>query len=261
MARNTNADHNAAMLAHGHAARGNLGTAAGAGLPIDASAPWSPAQQVKLVQAEARIGALAKATWEAGEAFKTIKDEGLHVRYGLTWEQYCPARWGQDVSTVNRIIAAAPIMKAGAPLGLSAPGPARELGALYAARGESGVTELLSGVQEAGEKPTQANLSRIVRALPKQVPDSVDLRAHARQSLTDEVLDAEVVESPASPRAIERQALTSGQVSLLNEYLKREAAETGQPFDEVARTLLELLHEGVDGQPSTATNMLRARLV
>ncbi|WP_428950930.1 hypothetical protein [Streptomyces sp. cg35] len=257
----SNAAHNAAMLAHGHAARGQLGTAAHQ-LPIDESAAWSPAQQMRLTANEARIAALGKAIVEAGEAFGEIKDDELHLRYGLTWAQYCEQGWGLSESYVNRMIAAAPILRAGSGLGLRSEGPARELGSLYSSRGDEGVRELLSGFGDAGVRPTQEALRTVVRTLPKQVPAGVDLRAHARAALAPEaeVIEGEVVEERPAPKA-ERAALSSGQISLLNEYLKGEASECGVGFDQAAKALLELLFAGQDGQPSTATNMLRARLV
>lgn len=153
--------------------------------------PLSDADRVLLTQCESRIRAFGKAAADAGEAFETIKKNELQRHYGMTWAQYTMAHWGMSASQVDRLIAAAPVMRE---LSIPNEGTARELVPAYRDWGVDSARALWAGTKEGSDgKPT----AKVVRAAVlsakerigdgKKVPAPDKLESIARKTVAQAV--------------------------------------------------------------------------
>ncbi|MFF4709522.1 hypothetical protein [Streptomyces sp. NPDC001297] len=161
--------------------------------------PLSEEDRLLLSQCEGRIQAFGKAAADAGEAFDTIKDKELHRHYRMTWAEYTMARWGVSVSQVDRLIAAAPVMRE---LSIPNEGTARELVPAYREWGADSARALWKGTKEGSEnKPTAKVLRAAVLSAKerigdaKKVPTPDKLESLARKTV------ARVVKEEAAAKA------------------------------------------------------------
>lgn len=164
-----------------------------------AVSPLSEEDRLLLSQCEGRIQAFGKAAADAGEAFDTIKDKELHRHYRMTWAEYTMARWGVSVSQVDRLIAAAPVMRE---LSIPNEGTARELVPAYREWGADSARALWDGTKEGSEnKPTAKVLRAAVQSAKekigeaKKVPAPDKLLSLARKTV------ARVVKEDAAAKA------------------------------------------------------------
>lgn len=165
----------------------------------EAVSPLSEEDRLLLSQCEGRIQAFGKAAADAGEAFDTIKDKELHRHYRMTWAEYTMARWGVSVSQVDRLIAAAPVMRE---LSIPNEGTARELVPAYREWGADSARALWDGTKEGSEnKPTAKVLRAAVQSAKekigegKKVPTPDKLLTLARKTV------ARVVKEDAAAKA------------------------------------------------------------
>ncbi|MFD7688718.1 MULTISPECIES: hypothetical protein [Streptomyces] len=165
----------------------------------EAVSPLSEEDRLLLSQCEGRIQAFGKAAADAGEAFDTIKNKELHRHYRMTWAEYTLARWGVSVSQVDRLIAAAPVMRE---LSIPNEGTARELVPAYRDWGADSARALWNGTKEgSGNKPTAKVLKAAVQSAKERVGDGKKVPAPDKLESLARKTVARVVKEEAAARA------------------------------------------------------------
>ncbi|MFF6852788.1 hypothetical protein [Streptomyces antimycoticus] len=161
--------------------------------------PLSEEERLLLSQCEGRIQAFGKAAADAGEAFDTIKNKELHRHYRMTWAEYTMARWGVSVSQVDRLIAAAPVMRE---LSIPNEGTARELVPAYREWGADSARALWEGTKEGSEnKPTAKVLRAAVLSAKERIGDAKKIPAPDKLETLARKTVARVVKEEAAARA------------------------------------------------------------
>ncbi len=228
--------------------------------------PLSEADRLLLSQCEGRIQAFGKAAADAGEAFDTIKEKELHRHYGIPWAEYTMNRWGVSVSQVDRLIAAAPVMRE---LSIPNEGTARELVPAYRDWGADSARALWDGTKEGSAgKPTAKVLRAAVQSAKerigdeKKIPAPDKLETLARKTVARVVKEeaaakakkAAVKKAPA-PAAAEdaEQSGASGEASAwvladsaVTEFSRlfvAQAEATGRPPEEIAIEAFDVLRK------------------
>ncbi|SDL38265.1 hypothetical protein SAMN05421806_13230 [Streptomyces indicus] len=170
-----------------------------AGGAAEAVSPLSEEDRLLLSQCEGRIQAFGKAAADAGEAFDTIKNKELHRHYRMTWAEYTLARWGVSVSQVDRLIAAAPVMRE---LSIPNEGTARELVPAYRDWGADSARALWKGTKEgSGNKPTAKVLKAAVQSAKERVGDGNKVPAPDKLESLARKTVARVVKEEEAARA------------------------------------------------------------
>ncbi|MFJ4880672.1 hypothetical protein ACIP93_36420 [Streptomyces sp. NPDC088745] len=168
--------------------------------------PLSEEDRLLLSQCEGRIQAFGKAAADAGEAFDTIKDKELHRHYRagtgprrMTWAEYTMARWGVSVSQVDRLIAAAPVMRE---LSIPNEGTARELVPAYREWGADSARALWDGTKEGSEnKPTAKVLRAAVQSAKEKIEEGKKVPAPEKLLTLARKTVARVVKEDAAAKA------------------------------------------------------------
>ncbi|MGW7064816.1 hypothetical protein ACWGHM_40880 [Streptomyces sp. NPDC054904] len=253
-----------------------------AGKPVS---PLSEEDRLLLSQCEGRIQAFGKAAADAGEAFDTIKDKELHRHYRMTWAEYTMARWGVSVSQVDRLIAAAPVMRE---LSIPNEGTARELVPAYREWGADSARALWDGTKEGSEnKPTAKVLRAAVQSAKekigegKKVPAPDKLLSLARKTVARVVKEdaaakaekAAAKKAPAPAPAAAGEAgknggdtssapageasawvLPDSAVTEFSRLFVTQAEATGRPPEEIAIEAYDVLrkHYGTAGDQAAA---------
>jgi hypothetical protein len=164
-----------------------------------AESPLSAEDRLLLTQCETRIQAFGKAAADAGEAFQTIKKRELHRHYRMTWAEYTMARWGVSVSQVDRLIAAAPVMRA---LSIPNEGTARELVPAYREWGADSARALWKGTKEGSDgKPTAKVLRAAVQTAKERIGEGKKVPAPDKLETLARKAVARVVKEEAAAKA------------------------------------------------------------
>lgn len=198
--------------------------------------PLSAEDRLLLTQCETRIQAFGKAAADAGEAFQTIKKRELHRHYRMTWAEYTLARWGVSVSQVDRLIAAAPVMRE---LSIPNEGTARELVPAYREWGADSARALWQGTKEGSDgKPTAKVLRAAVQSAKerigegKKAPDPSKLETLARKAV------ARVIKEEAAAKAEKAATKKAPAPAAAGEAGQPETAAPDAPVEEAPAWVL-----------------------
>ncbi|WP_137235485.1 hypothetical protein [Streptomyces sp. BPSDS2] len=200
--------------------------------------PLSEEDRLLLSQCEGRIQAFGKAAADAGEAFDTIKDKELHRHYRMTWAEYTMARWGVSVSQVDRLIAAAPVMRE---LSIPNEGTARELVPAYREWGADSARALWDGTKEGSEnKPTAKVLRAAVQSAKEKIGDGKKVPAPDKLLTLARRTVARVVKEDAAAKAEKAAAKRTPAPAAAGEAGKGGAETPSAPAGEASAWTLPI---------------------
>lgn len=126
-------------------------------------------EQADLAVCEAAVDVSLKAFVIAGKALTTIHRGRLYRGTGLTWDEYCPVRWGITGSHARRFMDGYAVVEAISPIGETKlnEAQARELYPVLKDHGVVAVKHFYGAITEESGRATAAQIKEERAALPR----------------------------------------------------------------------------------------------